>query len=377
MTDWLLDPDVAYLNHGSFGALPTVVGEAAADLRAMMERNPNDLLARRLAAMVDDIRGRVCQLLNGEPADCVFVPNTTTGTATVLTALSRTFDAGDEILTTDHRYGAIAAQLGAAASQAGIVPVSASVPVESATVADVIAAITDRITSRTRLVVVDSVASLSGFVFPVAEIVATVHDRGLPILVDAAHAPAQIEVDLAAINADFWVGNLHKWVCSPRAAGVMSVAPQWRDVVRPLVASHRYPEGYHQAFDWTGTFDPVPVLAIPAALDFWETVGWDNARETRRRLVDDGAGRVAKALGTVAPAADQFRAAMRVVELPQPLSDEQILRVEAALSTDHRIEAALMQLQGRSWVRVCAQVYNTAADYDRLALALPKVLPLS
>jgi isopenicillin-N epimerase len=194
------------------------------------------------------------------------------------------------------------------------------------------------------------------------------------VLVDAAHAPGQIDVDLAATGADFWVGNLHKWVCSPRAAAIMSVAPQWRETIRPLVASHHYADGYRPGFDWTGTFDPVNVLAIPAALAYWDALGWDDVRSQQRALVDDGAKRVAAALGTSSPARDEFRAAMRVIELPRTLTDPQAREIETALSRDHRVEVSLMKLHGRDWVRVCGQVYNTTGDYDRLAAALPALL---
>jgi isopenicillin-N epimerase len=373
-TPWLLDPDVAYLNHGAFGALPRPVGDAAAELRAMVERDPADLLMRRLPGRLGEIRGRLAQFLRADEAGCVFVPNATSGTATVLTALVPSFAAGDEVLTTDHRYAAIAVQLAALAKSSGICPVVARVAVDAASIDDVVAAITDCITSRTRLLVIDSIASASGFHFPVAEIVAAAHDRGVPVLVDAAHAPGQIDVDLMAIGADFWVGNLHKWVCSPRAAAIMWVAPQWRDTIRPLVPSHLYADGYRAAFDWTGTFDPVTLLAVPAAMDFWETLGWEAVRRRQRALVDDGAARVAAALGTTAPVREQFRAAMRIIELPVRLTTDRARQIETALSEQHQVEVSLMTLDDRDWVRVCGQIYNSTADYDRLADALPKLL---
>jgi isopenicillin-N epimerase len=374
VTDWLLDPDVAYLNHGAFGALPRVVGEAAADLRAMMEGNPANLLMRRLPAMLNDVRSQLSVFLGAEESGCVFVPNATAGTATILAAVAPTFEPGDEILTTDHRYAAVAVQLAALAAQRGTVAVFAHVPLDSTSAPDVVAAITARITARTRLLIVDAIASASGFVFPVAEIVAAAHERGIPVLVDAAHAPGQIDVNISATGADFWVGNLHKWVCSPRAAAILSVASQWRDTVHPLVASHHYAEGFQPGFDWTGTFDAVNLLAVPAALAFWDDLGWDTVRRRQRALVDDGAARVAAALGTTAPAAEQFRAAMRVIELPRRIGDIRAREIETALSAEHQIEVSLMSLHDKDWVRVCGQIYNTAADYDRLASTLPALV---
>jgi isopenicillin-N epimerase len=374
MNDWLLDPDVAYLNHGAFGALPCVVGEAAAELRAMMERDPADLMMRRLPGHLDDVREQLADFLGGDAAGCVFVPNATTGTSTVLTSLAPSFAAGDEILTTDHRYHAVSVQLDVLQAKYGVAPVYAHVPLATASDADVVAAIVDRITPRTRLIVVDAIASASGFMFPVAAIVAAAHERGLPVLVDAAHAPGQIANDLTATDADFWVGNLHKWICSPRAAGIVSVAPKWRDVIRPHVASHLYADGFQPAFDWTGTFDPVNILAVPVALEFWSQLGWDDVRLRQRALVDAGAAHVADALATSVPVNAHFRAAMRVIELPDRLGESDAREVENRLADKYRIEVSLMDLHGKSWVRVCGQVYNTPADYDRLSAALPAVL---
>jgi isopenicillin-N epimerase len=374
MNEWLLDPDVAYLNHGAFGALPRVVGEAAGELREMMERNPADLLVRRLPVMLDHVRGQLAEFLRADEAGCVFVANATAGAATVLAAITPSMSAGDEILATDHRYNAVGVQLDVVQASRGVRTVFAHVPLDVTSSTEVVAAIIDRITPRTKLLVIDAIASASGFVFPVAAIVAAAHERGLPVLVDAAHAPGQIDVDLTATDADFWVGNLHKWMCSPRAAAILSIAPQWRSTVRPLVASHLYADGLQPAFDWTGTFDPVTVLAVPTALSFWDDLGWDNVRRRQSALVDDGATRVAAALGTTSPAADEFRAAMRVIELPVMPTIEQGRGIEATLSEKYQIEVAMTSLHDRCWVRVCGQIYNTASDYDRLAAALPELL---
>jgi isopenicillin-N epimerase len=377
MTEWMLDPEVAYLNHGAFGALPRVVWEAATELRAMMERDPADLMMRRLPDMLDDVRGQLAELLRADEAGCVFVPNATSGTATILTALAPSLTTGDEVLITDHRYDAVGVQLGALAATRGVTPVVAHVPLDIADAADVVTAITDRVTERTKLLVIDAIASASGFMYPVADIVAAAHERGIPVLVDAAHAPGQMDVDLRATNADFWVGNLHKWVCSPRAAAIMSVAPQWHDTIRPLVASHHFTGGLQPAFDWTGTFDPVTILAVPSALAFWDQWGWDDVRRRQSGIVDDGAARVAAALGTTAPVAASFRAAMRVVELPNTLTAERSRAVETTLSDKHQVEVSLMSLHDRSFVRVCGQIYNSADDYDRLAAALPELIAAS
>jgi isopenicillin-N epimerase len=347
---------------------------AAAELRAQMEADPTALLARNLPKKLDRVREMVSALLGGDPAAAVFVPNATAGTGTVIASLEPSLSPGDELLTTDHRYGAVSAQFARSAARFGTTPVVAHVPLDLRTADDVVTAIVDRITPRTKLLVVDSIASLSGFMFPVAEIVAAAHERGVPVLVDAAHAPGQIQVDLAQINADFWIGNMHKWICSPRAAAYLHVAPEWRDTIRPQIASHGYAAGFHDAFDWTGAFDPVTILAIPAAFGFWSTLGgWDEVRRLQREIVDDGAKRVAAALDSHSPIEEQFRAAMRIIELPL-LTADSARGIESRLADEYRIEVSLMPLHDKSWVRVCGQVYNTPDDYDRLGSALSELL---
>lgn len=370
-TQWLVDPAVAYLNHGGFGALPVEVADAAAQLRAEVEANPTDVLMRQWQGRVDAVRARVAALLRADASELVFVPNATAGTATVLSSLA--LSAGDEVVSTDHRYPAVQSQLGMEAARRGLRIVETHVPVD-ATGDEIVAAVMGSVGSRTKLVVVDQIASPTGVHFPVRELVAAVHAAGLPILVDAAHAPGQVDVDLTAIDADFWVGNLHKWVCSPRACAVMRIAPRWQAVVRPLVASHGYAEGYQQAFDWTGTHDPVPLFAVPAALDFWERLGWDAVRRHQHALATDGARHVAEALGTRVAGRDELTAAMRLVELPSPLSAEQGADVAGRLTTEHKTTAHITQHGGSSYVRMCGQLYNVPEHFERLAAGLTAVL---
>jgi isopenicillin-N epimerase len=371
-TSWLVDPAIAYLNHGGYGALPVPVAEAAALLRAEVEANPTDLLARQWQERLDEVRRQVAGLLGARSDELVFLPNATTGMATVLA--SYPFEPGDVVVTTDHRYPAVANQTRALLDRRAVTNVEVALPLDVGSTDDVVATVMAAVTPRTRLLVVDHIASPTGFVFPVQALVKAAHDAGIAVLVDAAHAPGQVEVDLAAIDADFWVGNLHKWVCSPRAAAVMRVAPQWQQVIAPLVPSHHFGEGYRPAFDWTGTLDPVPLLAVPAALEFWSALGWDSVRARQHELVTNGANHVAERLGTRVPIADEMTAAMRLVELPVVLDRPASEQLTARLTTRHGVTAPVTSHQRRSYVRVCGQLYNRPAHYAVLAGALASEL---
>jgi isopenicillin-N epimerase len=367
-TRWLVDPAVAYLNHGGFGALPVPVAEAAAELRREIEANPTDLFMRQWPERLDGVRGAVAELLRCDEGDLVFVANATTGTATVLASFP--FAAGDHIVTTDHRYPAVASQTRSLAERRGVEITQVPIPLDVRDEHDVVGRVMAAVTARTRLVVVDHIASPTGFVFPVAALARAAHEAGVAILVDAAHAPGQVDVDLRAVEADFWVGNLHKWVCSPRAAAVLQVAPQWQDTIRPLVPSHDYAGGFRPAFDWTGTTDAVPVLSIPAAIEFWTSLGWDDVRRHQHALATDGAHVVAGAVGTRVAIADEFTAAMRVVELPVRLDDDERRDLVTRMTRKHKVTAHVTEHQGTTYVRVCGQLYNRPRDYEALAGAL-------
>ncbi len=365
---WALDPDLAYLNHGGFGATPLVVLQAQREWRAAMERNPTGFLVRELPELLEAARNRAAAFLGADPKGVVFVDNATTGTQTVIAQVRLV--AGDEVLTTDHCYPAVLAQLNRAVAAAGAHLRVAPVRLPAQSTASVCEAVLSGLSKRTRLVVVDHVASCSGLVFPLEEIVTHCRGRGIPVLVDGAHAAGMLPVDLAGLGADFWVGNMHKWVCAPKASAVLHVAPQWRDALRPLVASHGLTLGYQPAFDWTGTHDPTAILAVPAALDFFDSAGWPRVRQHNNELARRGAELVAGRIGTSYPHVDALAAGMRLVPLATPLSEADARAMETRLLEKHRVVVPVTNHDGWRWLRVSAQLYNTVEDYERLADAL-------
>lgn len=366
---WTLDADIAYLNHGGFGAAPRSVLAEQHAWREAMERNPAGFLMRELPGLVDAVRDRVARFLGADADGLVFTDNATTGTQTVITQTR--LAPGDEILTTDHCYPAVLAQLRRAVEATGAVLRVAPVPIAPRSRAAVSEAVLSWLSARTRLVVVDHVASCSGLAFPVEEIAAECRRQGVAVLVDGAHAAGMLPVDLGRLGADFWVANLHKWVCAPKAVAVLYAAPAWRDTLRPLVASHGMFDGYRPSFGWTGTRDPSALLAVPTALAFFDQAGWEATWQRNNELARRGAELVAQRIGTSAPDADGTAAtAMRLVRLPEVLDERGARALENRLFEEHRVVVPVTNHGGWQWLRVSAQLYNTLADYERLADAL-------
>jgi isopenicillin-N epimerase len=369
---WALDPALAYLNHGGFGAAPIAVLADQQAWRAALERNPTGFLVHDLPDLLGAVRRQVADFLNADPAGLVFTDNATTGLQTAVAQAK--LRPGDEVLITDHFYPPVLIQLRRIIEPAGAVLRVQPVPLPAMRQQEVAEAMLSGLTSATRLVVVDHIASCSGMVFPVDRIVAECRRRQVPVLIDGAHAPGQVPVDLTALGPDFWVGNLHKWPCAPKSSAVLYAAPHWRDTLRPLVASHRFDNGYQPAFDWTGTRDPSAMLAVPAALAFFGEIGWPAVWRHNNELAQAGAELVAKRIGTSTVGGDGLTAAMRLVKLPQPLAEDAARALERELREGHGVVLPITYQGGWQWLRLSAQLYNTIADFERLAEALTVLL---
>lgn len=367
---WILDPSVAFLNHGSFGACPRPVLEAQAELREQMERQPVEFLWRRLDGLTGEARDRTADFLNADPAGLAFVTNATMGVATVLAATA--LQPGDEVVMTDHAYPAIRNSARKTCATTGASLRIEHVPLPLPSPGDVAAIVLGAVTPRTKLVIVDHVTSPTAAIFPVGAIVEECRSRGVPVLVDAAHLPGMLDVDLIRLAPDFWTGNFHKWACAPKGAAVLFVAPEHRDRVEPLVTSHGYGGSFHVQFDWTGTADPTPYLSISTALDFMETLGWERVRRHNHALVEHGRAVLAGALGTEVQVPETSFGSMAVVALPEGIgaTPEQAKAVQADLYLAERIEVPFATWNDRGYVRLSAQAYNAPAQYERLARAL-------
>lgn len=383
---WLLEPGVSFLNHGSFGACPEPVLEAQRAWRDRLEREPVRFLDRELEGHLDVARNDVAAFLGADPAGLAFVPNTTTGVSTVLA--SRHFNSGDELLACDHEYNATLNALRAAAERDGATVVLVRVPFPVADPSQVVEAFLEAVTPRTRLALVSHVTSPTALVMPIAALVRELDRRGVDTLVDGAHAPGMLTVSLDELGAAYWTGNGHKWLCAPKGSGILHVRADLRAGLRPLVVSHAANTDrtdrsrFHLGFDWTGTGDPTPYLAMPAAIRFVGGLhedGWPGLMAANGALARVGRDRLCEALGVPWPAPDTMLGSMAAVPLPDVVPTAAAAeQLQAALLDEDRIEVPVLVFPVRAavevggcpaqaLVRISAQRYNRPEEYAWLA----------
>jgi isopenicillin-N epimerase len=373
---WTLDPDITFLNHGSFGATPRVVLEKQNEYRAQLEREPVRFFVRELEPLLDAARSELAEFIGADAAGLAFVPNATAGVNAVLRSLD--LDKFDELLVTSHEYNACRNVLNYVADVSGAKVVVVDVPFPIASPDVVVERVLEKVTDRTRLLLIDHVTSQTALIFPVERIVAELAQRGIDTLVDGAHAPGLLPLDVRAISAAYYAGNLHKWVCAPKGAGFLYVRENRRAGVRPAIISHganstrRDRSRFLLEFDWTGTLDPSPWLCVPDALRFLGGLlpgGWISLVQRNHELALEARDLMCSVLGIAAPAPDEMLGCMATVPLPE--CDTQAL--QDALLFEHGIEVPIMPWPS-PLLRVSAAVYNVRADYERLAEALRKLL---
>jgi isopenicillin-N epimerase len=388
---WTLDPAIAFLNHGSYGATPRPVLAAQQAWRDRMEAEPVLFFSRDLEPALDGARTVLGAFVGADPDDLAFVPNATAATNTVLRSLH--FAHGDELLTTDHAYNAAKNAMEFVAERDGarvvIAPVAFPITGPGAAAEAILAAVTP----RTRLAVLDHITSATALSLPIQALVAELASSGVETLVDGAHAPGQVALDLPAIGATYYSANLHKWVCAPKGSGFLWVRRDRQAEIRPLAISHgaNSPRAdrsrFRVEFDWTGTADNSAFLAVPDAIRFGEGLlsgGWPALAARNHDLAVRGRDVLCAALGIEPPAPDEMLGSMASVPLPAESTQGRVQGIDLYGDPVHDHLAQLgMQVMITPWpqrpegglwrrlVRISAAAYNDLSQFERLAEALP------
>jgi isopenicillin-N epimerase len=387
-SDWLLAPQTTFLNHGSFGSCPRAVLDCARSWQERLERQPVQFLYRELEGLIDQARGILAAFLGAQAEDLVFVSNATTGVNTILQA--QPWAPGDELLLTNHEYNACRNAAEFVVQRAGARVVVAEVPFPLQSEDELVAAILARVTPRTRLVLLDHVTSPTALIFPIQRLVRELAARGVETLVDGAHGPGMVPLDLDRLGAAYYTGNCHKWLCAPKGAAFLHVRRDRQAHVRPLVISHgaNSPRTDRSRFliefGWTGTLDPAPVLSVPEALRVVGAMvpgGWPEVRRRNHELAVAGRQLLCAALELAPPCPAAMLGATAALPLPDATADEplQLPLLQDPLAAEllgaHRIEVPVFPWP--TWpkrlLRISAQLYNRPEHYAALAAALQQL----
>lgn len=369
----MLDPAVVFLNHGSFGAVPRAVHEHQDALRRRMEAEPVRFLARTLDDELAEVRLAIAALVGAaaEPSAVALTVNTTTAINTV--ARSIALAPGDTVLVTDHEYGAMRLLWDEVAGRAGARVEVAALPRSPQDDGELAAAVLDRLTPHTKVLFCSHITSLSSTVLPVGRICAEARRQGVTTVIDGAHAPGQIALDLPSIAADAYIGNAHKWLLAPRGAAFVHASAAAREWIRGPVVSWGWswePDGGYQGrFAWPGTFDPTALLSVPAAIAFREEHDWPAVIARCRALAQTTLHALEAETGAV-PTAGPALQPPQMVSAHLPIGSAQALQDE--LWRDHRIEIPVDTLNSAPLIRLSVQAYTTEAECDLLVSAVAR-----
>lgn len=373
--NWMLDPAIAFLNHGCFGARLRSVAEIQQRHRDRFEASPVQVLHFDRDEAIQRAKESVGRFIGASPANFGFVTNATAGVNVVLRALS--FQPGDELLTINHVYNAVRMAMHMVGDRCGATPIEARLPLPIASPREVVDVVHRAITKRTRLLIIDHITSPTALVLPVHEIVALCNQHGVDVLIDGAHAPGMVELDVESIGAAYYAGNLHKWTCAPVGAGFLWARPDRQNGLHPLTISHFLEEGFPHEFRWQGTRDITPWLTVPAAIEFMEKqYGWAAVRRHNHQMAVWAHTMLCEKwdVEPISPLDGSMLGSMATLRLPDVAGLQRKYETPEALQRElferHRFEVPIVDWDGTWWLRVSCQVYNTADQYERLGDAV-------
>jgi len=367
--DFLLDPEVVFLNHGSFGACPKPVFAEYQRWQRELEWQPVEFIGRRLEGLMEAARAPLAAYVGADPEHLVYVPNATAGLNVVIRSLK--LEPGDEIVSNDHEYGALKLTWELVCRKTGAIYVEQLVPLPVRSQAEIVEAIWSGVTPRTKVVFLSHITSPTALIFPVEEIARRAREAGILCMIDGAHAPGQIPLDLDAIGADVYAGNNHKWLCAPKGSGFLHVRPELHDFVDSLIISWGWREAgasFVVRNQVQGTRDSASYLATPAAIRYQAEHDWDTVRARCHELAREARRRITELTGLEPIQPDSPDFFRQLVAVPLPPYDA--LELKTRLYDDYKIEIPLTISGPHHLIRASFQGYNTEEDLERLLEAL-------
>lgn len=383
-----LDSNITFLNHGSFGSCPLAVMDHQQEIRNRIERQPVRFYQRDLEPMLDEARESLAAFVGCPSEDLVYVTNATEGVNTVLRSL--TFNPGDELLVSNHEYNACRNAIHFAAERQGAIVKTIEFPFPVKGENEVIDAVMNLVTDKTRLLLIDHVTSQTGMILPVKKIIERLAARGIDTLVDGAHAPGMVPLDIESLGAAYYTGNCHKWICAPKSAGFIFIRKDKQPDIRPLTISHgaNSPRTDRSRllieFGWKGTRDPSPALSVPFCIEYMDNLvpgGWTAIMDRNRKLALAGREAIQTELGIGPPCPDEMIGSLVSIPLPdselrEPYSSLKYLDYwQEPLIERYQIEVPVITWpeHPKRLVRISAQVYNSLPQYKTLGKALKKL----
>ena len=374
-----LEPDVIFLNHGSFGATPKPVFEVYQNWQRRLERQPVRFLQREISGHLKEARESLARYLNVTGDDLIFVPNATFGVNIVANSLK--LGEGDEVLTCDQEYGACDKTWTYRSQQKGFSYVKQPIPLPVTSSQEILEAFWQGVTPRTKVIYLSHITSPTALILPIKEICVKARAEGIITVIDGAHAPGQLELDLDAIDADFYTGNCHKWMCSPKGAGFLYTRRDRQTDIEPLVVSWGWNNesefslgsAYLDTYNWLGTNDPSSYLSVPAAIAFQAKHNWGAVRERCHELLGKTLDDLEAVTGleTLYPTHSDLYAQLAVAALPE-IGDPDVFKTR--LYDEYHIEIPLTSYNAKPFLRISVQAYNSAADLDALVAAVKKMI---
>ncbi|MDP4219217.1 MAG: aminotransferase class V-fold PLP-dependent enzyme [Bacteroidota bacterium] len=372
---WLLDEDVAFMNHGSFGACPRDVLVAQSEWRNKMERQLVKFITVEAPPATTDALTRLGEFIGAKEKDIVFVDNATTAVNAVVRSLMPKFKPGDELFTTTHVYGAMRKTLHYAADVTGAKVVEGVVPFPIESPDQVVEVVKKGITDKTKFAIIDHITSPTALVYPIEKIIPLFKERGIPVMIDGAHALGMLDINMTKYGADFYTGNCHKWLYAPKGSAFLYVDPKHQKDIHPTNISHNYMTGFKPEFEWVGTHDPTAWLSVSAALAFIKEIGVDEMRRYGHSLAIEARNMLARSWGTKLLAPENMIGMLATVALPgNPTdTDKHTATLHDRLRDEFHCELPVIVMDGHTYVRISCQVYNDMSDYERLDAAIKRI----